>query len=177
VRDLIAYLASPRQVAPSGPPSPIDAATGKVPEALEGESLKIVEKTAGKVQSQPMGGFKAGRWSGADHLWWTGAKPGDRLALAIPVAADGTYAVEVVFTKARDYGIVKLSIDDRVIDPALDLYSVPDVTTTGVLSYPGVTLSAGEHRLSLEITGAHPRAAKSYMVGVDYIRLVPVSEQ
>ncbi|MEO1983891.1 MAG: PVC-type heme-binding CxxCH protein [Fuerstiella sp.] len=176
-RDLIAYLASPRQVAPSGPPSPIDAATGKVPEALEGESLKIVEKTAGKVQSQPMGGFKAGRWSGADHLWWTGAKPGDRLALAIPVAADGTYAVEVVFTKARDYGIVKLSIDDRVIDPALDLYSVPDVTTTGVLSYPGVTLSAGEHRLSLEITGAHPRAAKSYMVGVDYIRLVPVSEQ
>ncbi len=48
-----------------------------------------------------------------------GSKPGDRLALAIPVAADGTYAVELVFTKARDYGIVKLSVDDRIIDPAV----------------------------------------------------------
>ena len=176
-RDLIAYLASPRQVAVSGPPAPIDGTTGKVPEALEGESLKIVEKTGGKVESQAMGGFKADRWSGTDHLWWTGAKPGDRLALEIPVSADGTYALEVVFTKARDYGIVKLSMDDRIIDPAIDFFNTPDVITTGVLSYPGVTLSKGEHRLRLEITGAHPQAVRNYMVGIDYVRLVPVAKQ
>ncbi len=176
-RDLIAYLASPRQVAVSGPPAPIDGTTGKVPEALEGESLKIVEKTGGKVETQAMGGFKADRWSGTNHLWWTGAKPGDRLALEIPVSADGTYALEVVFTKARDYGIVKLSIDDRIIDPAIDFFNTPDVITTGVLSYPGVTLSKGEHRLRLEITGAHPKAVRNYMVGIDYVRLVPVAKQ
>jgi putative membrane-bound dehydrogenase-like protein len=175
-RDLIAYLASPRQVAVSGPPAPIDDKSGKVPQALEAESLKIVEKTGGKAQSQPMGGFKADRWSGTDHLWWTGAKPGDRLALEIPVSADGTYALELVFTKARDYGLVKLSIDDRVIDPAVDLYNSPDVITTGVLSYPGVTLEKGDHQLRLEITGAHPKAVKNYMVGIDYIRLVPVTK-
>jgi len=176
-RDLIAYLGSPQQVAVSGPPAPIDQTTGTVPDALEGESLKIVEKTAGKVQSQPMGGFKADRWSGTNHLWWAGARPGDRLALEIPVSAKGTYAVEVVLTKARDYGIVTLSIDDRIIDPAIDLYNSPDVITTGVLSYPGVTLSKGDHPLRLEITGAHPKAVKKYMVGIDYIRLVPMAEQ
>ncbi|MFM7865763.1 MAG: hypothetical protein ACKPHU_16230, partial [Planctomycetaceae bacterium] len=49
VRDLIAYLASPTQVALSGPKAPIDPQTKKVPGAQEGETLKIVEKTGGNA--------------------------------------------------------------------------------------------------------------------------------
>jgi putative heme-binding domain-containing protein len=85
VRDLVAYLGSPGQVVLSGPASPIDAKTGKVPGAIEGEAMKIVEKTGGTAASQNMGGFPADRWSGNDHLWWTGAKPGDKLSLEVPV--------------------------------------------------------------------------------------------
>src|SRR5690606_27420245 len=47
VRDLVAYLASPHQVAPRGPRAPIEQSTGRVPDALEGETLKIVGKTDG----------------------------------------------------------------------------------------------------------------------------------
>ncbi len=85
VRDLIAYLASPSQVVLSGPPSPIDPKTGKVPGAIEGEAMKIIEKTGGTAAGQNMSGFPASKWSGNDQLWWTSAKPGDKLSLEVPV--------------------------------------------------------------------------------------------
>ena len=173
VRDLVAYLASPGQVVLSGPASPIDAKTGKVPRAIEGEAMKIVEKTGGTAASQNMGGFQADRWSGNDHLWWTGAKPGDKLSLEVPVEKAGTYDIEIVLTRARDYGVAKISIDDKVLDPGLDMFNNPDVITTGVLSFGMNELAAGNHRITFEIVGANPEAVKAYMLAVDYIRLVP----
>lgn len=176
VRDLIAYLASPAQVPLTGPAAPIDPATGKVPGAVEGESMKIVEKTGGTAASQSMGGFRAANWSGNDQLWWTGGKPGDKLGLEIPVAEDGVYDVEIVLTRARDYGIVKISLDDVLLDPGLDLFNTPEVINTGVLTYSGIALRAGNSRLIMEIVGANPQAVKGYMVAVDYVRLVPVRQ-
>lgn len=176
-RDLIAYLSSPQQVALTGPPSEIDARSGKVPGALEAESMKVVEKSGGSVRNQPMSNFKTDRWSGNDQLWWTGGKPGDRLALELPVETAGTFTVQAVFTKARDYGTVKLSIDDQLLDPELDFFHQQGVITTGVLSYPNVTLTAGLHRLQMEVTGANPDAVKGYMVGIDYVRLIPTQDQ
>lgn len=175
-RDLIAYLASPAQVTMSGPPSPIDRKTGKVPGAIEGESMKVVEKTGGRTRNQNMGGFKGDRWSGTDHLWWTGAKPGQRLGLEFSVEEAGTYRLDFALTKASDYAIVKISIDDQIIDAQLDLYD-PQVITTGMLSYPSVTLTKGTHRFNIEIVGANRKAAKSYMVGVDYLRLSPTETE
>jgi putative membrane-bound dehydrogenase-like protein len=176
VRDLVAYLASPGQVVLSGPASPIDAKTGKVPGAIEGEAMKIVEKTGGTATSQNMGGFQADRWSGNDHLWWTGAKPGDKLSLEVPVEKASTYDVEIVLTRARDYGVAKISIDDKVLDPGLDMFNNPDVITTGVLSFGMNELAAGNHRITFEIVGANPEAVKAYMLAVDYIRLVPTQK-
>lgn len=173
VRDLIAYLASPGQVGISGPSAPIDPKTGKVPDAVEGEAMKIIGKTGGTAAGQNMSGFPAGKWSGNDQLWWTGAKPGDSLSLEVPVPADGAYDVELVMTKARDYGIVRVTLNDTVLDPGVDLYNNPEVITTGVLSFNKVMLKRGAGKLTLEITGANPEAVKGYMVAVDYVRLVP----
>jgi hypothetical protein len=176
VRDMIAYLASPTQVILSGPASPIEDSTGKVPNAIEGETMNIVEKTGGNVVSQNMSGFKADRWSGNDQLWWTGAKPGDRLSLEVPVKKEGTYDLEIVLTRASDYGIVSLALDETVLDAAVDLYNNPEVITTGVLRYNKIVIKPGTHRLTLEIQGANPEAVQAYLVAVDYLRLVP-SEQ
>lgn len=172
VRDLVAYLRSPTQVAIRGPRAPIDPKTKRVPGALEGESLKIVGKTAGAARSQSMSGFPKDRWSGVDHLWWTGAKPGDRLDLEIATTKSGPHTVEIVFTRARDYGIAQLSIDDAPLGPPIDLYNAPDVITTGVLTFSGIDLTAGNHKLGIDIIGANPKAEKSYMIGLDYVRLV-----
>ncbi|MEO8494997.1 MAG: PVC-type heme-binding CxxCH protein [Planctomycetota bacterium] len=176
LRDLVAYLGSPTQVTLRGPRAPIDPKTKRVPGALEGESLKIVGKTAGSATSQNMGGFPKDQWSGVDHLWWTGARPGDRLDVEVPVEKAGHYTVELVFTRARDYAIAQLLIDDTALGGPVDFYNSPDVITTGVLSYPGIELTAGNHKLGIEIIGANPEAAKSYMIGLDYVRLVESAE-
>ena len=38
---------------------------------------------------------------------------------------------------------------------------------------PWHALRAGENTLSFTITGAHPKAKKSYMIGLDYLLLPP----
>jgi putative heme-binding domain-containing protein len=175
IRDLVAYLSSPAQVPLSGPKAPIAVQSGRVPDALEGESLTVLRKTAGNPRNQSMAGFSADRWSGADHLWWTGAAPGARLELEIPVATAGRFQPEVVMTKARDYGIVQLTLDGQPLGGPIDLFNFPDVITTGVLTFPPRDFSAGQHVLTVEIVGAHERATKSYLFGLDYIRLSPAS--
>jgi putative membrane-bound dehydrogenase-like protein len=176
VRDLIAYLASPAQVPLAGPASKINPQTGRVDGSIEAEGMAIVEKTAGRAVSQPMGGFRADRWSGNDQLWWTGARPGDKLGLEVTVPATGVYDLDLVLTKARDYGIVKITIDDQVLEDSLDLFNSPDVITTGVLTYSQLSLSEGKHTLTLEIVGANPAAVPSYMVALDYVRLTPSAD-
>ncbi|MFN8710093.1 MAG: PVC-type heme-binding CxxCH protein, partial [Planctomyces sp.] len=170
VRDLIAYLQSPAQVTLSGPPAPIDPNTGRVPGALEAEGMKILEKTSGTVSTQAMNGFPKDRWSDGSHLWWTSARPGDHLTIEITAESDGIQDLEAVFTRAPDYGIVQLKLDDQILEQSLDLFSGPDVVTTGVLRWSGLSLKAGSHRLSMEIIGANPAAIPGFMVGLDYVR-------
>ena len=46
---------------------------------------------------------------------------------------------------------------------------------SSVLTLATTDLPAGEHRLTLEITGCNPEAAKHYMAGIDYILLKRIS--
>jgi hypothetical protein len=175
VRDLIGYLGSPTQVGLSGPKATIDPKTKRVSGAIEGERMKIVGKTAGEAQAQAMDGFTKDRWSGVDHLWWTGAKPGAKLELELPIEKLGRFQLEAVFTMARDYGIVQLTLDGQRIGGPVDLYNAPDVITTGLLKFGEHDLAVGTHRLGIEMLGANPNAQKSYMCGLDFVRLTPVA--
>ena len=174
LRDLIAYLASPSQVPLPRVELPIEEKTGRVPGAIEGESMKIVGKSAGDARNQPMGGFPAARWSGNDHLWWTGQKVGAQLSLELSVPESGAYNVEVVLTRARDYGVVQLAVGGKKLGSPIDCF-VPDrVDNTGVLQLGTVTLEAGSHQLSVTTTGKHPKSS-NFMFGLDYVRLIPIS--
>lgn len=170
-RDLIAYLGTPAQVALRGPKAPIDGKTGRVADAIEGESMKIIGKTAGNAISQPMGGFSKDRWSGNDQMWWTGAGPNGRLDLELPVASEGQYSVEVVLTMAQDYAIVQLLLDGEPLGEPVDCFNTPDVITTGVVTFGPRRITKGDHKLSFQIVGANAKAVKGYMVGIDYVRL------
>ncbi|MBL9151964.1 MAG: VCBS repeat-containing protein [Verrucomicrobiales bacterium] len=162
VRDLIAYLQSPTQVRLAMP--------GEI--LFEGESLKVVKST-GNARPQAMGGFKAGKWSGDTHLWWVDAKPGDELVLEFEVPSDGVYALATALTKARDYGIVTLSLDGaKPLLETYDLYHPDQVVDTGELSLGEHPLTAGRHTLNVKITGANPAAVRRHMVGIDYLRLL-----
>jgi hypothetical protein len=137
--------------------------------ALEGEALKIVEKTGGVTEIQRTVLY---RWSGDQQLWWRDAKPSNKLVLALPVGKAGKYVLKANLTKAADYGIVRLSVDDKPLGEPMDLFN-NGVITTGEIVLGNVELTAGQHLLSLEITGSNPKAEPRHMVGLDYVRLEP----
>jgi hypothetical protein len=143
--------------------------TFKVKGAIEGEKLKILGKTGGNPQEQDMTSF-AGQWSGDAHLWWIEAKPGDKLDLALAVTRAGKYRLGMQLTKAPDYGIVQLSLDGEKLGEPIDLYH-KSVIPTGLLALGTHDLTAGEHKLTVEIVGANDKAIKAYMFGLDYVKL------
>ena len=144
----------------------------KLKGVIEGESMKIISKTGGNPQAQDMAGF-GDKWSNDSQLWWIEAKPGDKLDLALPVASAGKYKVSMQMTKARDYGIVQLYLDGQSHGQPIDLYN-PDVVPTGIVDLGIQEFSAGQHKLTVEITGANGKAEKAYMFGLDYVKLEPV---
>jgi len=139
--------------------------------AIEGEKLRILQKT-GQTRRQDMQQYRLGRWSQEAHLWWTGGKPGEKLVLELPVKKAGRYELQAVLTKARDYGIVQLSLDGRALGEPVDLYN-PEVVHTKPLSLGTHELTKGAHKLTVEITGANAKAVKAYMFGLDYVLLKP----
>ena len=145
----------------------------KVPGAIEGEQMKILSKTGGDPHVQDMSGFGDG-WSNDAQLWWTGAQPGDRLDLVLPVARSGNYTLAAQFTKARDYGIVQMSMDGKPLGAPLDFYH-SSVIPTGEQELGACDLSAGKHILTVGIVGANEKAAKSYLFGLDYVKLKPAN--
>ncbi len=171
-------------LAPGGndpyPPLPLSERVGywseltnfTVKGAMEGERLKVLSKSGGNPHEQDLSSH-AGDWSGGAHLWWTGSKPGDKLDLALPVKVTGNYRVVVAMTKAGDYGIAQLSLDGQKLGAPIDFYN-REVVPTGAIDLGAHELTAGQHTLSIEITGANPKAAKSYMTGLDYVKLEPV---
>jgi hypothetical protein len=141
----------------------------RVPGAIEGERLKVLAVTGGKAQEQDMRAYE-GQWSNDAQLWWTGAKPGDKLDLALPVAKSGKYALTMQLTKAPDYGIVQLYLDGDKLGEPTDLYH-PSVAPSGTLDFGTHDLTGGEHKLTVEMTGANEKAIKNYMMGLDFVKL------
>jgi hypothetical protein len=138
----------------------------KVKGALEGESLKIVQK-AGEPQVQS--GFEE-IWSDGKQLWWIGSEPGDVLVVEFPVAEAGKYAVLGNFTKAIDYGICQLFINDQKAGKPMDFFN-DGVVATGEVKLGTFDLKKGDNLLKVEITGKNDKALAKYMFGLDYLLL------
>ena len=145
----------------------------RVPGVIEGESLKVLRVSAGKVGKQGMAKFRKGRWSGDAQLFWSSAKPRARLDLEFSIPQGGRFDIEAQFTTARDYAIINVLLDNQALGEPLDLFDHPEVRTTGVLKLDQRELKAGKHKLTLETIGANESAVKKYMVGMDFLRLVP----
>lgn len=140
------------------------------PGLIEGESLTVTT-TGGSTKPQAMGNFRDGTWSGASQLWWTGAKPGDKLTATFKASKAGRQKVFAVFTKARDYGIITVRLNGAETEiQEYDLYD-PKVTDTGEELLGEFDLKAGPNALEIEITGAHPDADPRHMAALDYLRI------
>ncbi len=153
--DLIARWLDAEELLPPGP----------VEGAIEGEKMRIVERTGGTTEAQ--GGF----WnlSNGEQLWWIDGKPGERLVLEFEVPADGTYTVFANLCYAADYGIHEISVNG-VRSGEFDCYG------TGINwkkhSLGVHALKKGTARIEVRVVGSNPKAEpKRHMFGLDYVLL------
>lgn len=133
--------------------------------AIEGENLKVVVHQGGEIEKQ--GGF----WelSGERQLWWHHPKPGDKLAVEIPVPTDGKYELIGSFCENRDYGIHKLKLNGKDV-ATVDFFSNDlrwSKKSLGIFN-----LKAGAARLDVECVGKRQGALDGNMFGIDYFLLV-----
>jgi hypothetical protein len=161
------FPALPAELLPAEPWRP-----SRVPGIVEGEALVAEARaTAGRVEAQDMSTFESdsASWSDGRQLWWVLARPGARLTLPLRAPAEGEYELVGRFTRARDYGDVRVLVNGVPRGPVVRGYA-PGVSTTGPVSFGRVRLRAGVNEVALEIVGKDPRAAgysDGYLVGVD----------
>jgi S1-C subfamily serine protease len=141
---------------------------------LEGAKLATRPLDA-PVVKQDMAQFKAGVWSDDRQLLWNIDKGKKALTLELQVEATGKYEIKAIFTKAPDYGIVKLDLgSDKPLykGATLDLYS-PEVKRSELMSLGTYTLSKGKARLNITNYNKNPKSS-GFHLGIDEVRLVPV---
>lgn len=155
-------------------PQPVESRIGYCKDLpLVAGGLEVLGRPPGNVVTQKLQHFSGGKWKDDDHLWWTSAKPGDQLEIALPIPAAGKYRVAVVLTKARDYGIVQFAVNGQKAGDPIDLY-YPSVVKTEPIDLGVFELDKGKQKLSVKIVGANDEALKRYMFGIDTIKLQPV---
>ena len=136
----------------------------RVEGALEGESMTISHKSGGQTEIQNIPAFN---WSNNRQVWWKHGKVGGRLVIEFDVENAGKRQVIAALTKARDYGIVDVSINGAKILSDFDLYNTNVITEEVDLGQ--CDLKAGKNKLEIIITGSNSKAVKSFMFGLDYL--------
>lgn len=150
--------------------------TPEAERTIAAEELRVHSISRGEHRAQEMGGFGANRWRGDRQLWWTGGRPGDRLALEFDAPASGRTRLEASFTRARDYAIARAHLDGAPLAFEHDFYD-RDVGPTGFLVLGEFELASGPHRLEFEIVGKNDLAVPGYMLGIDDLRFVPLEPE
>jgi hypothetical protein len=151
--------------APLWQPSKIDG-------LIEAEDLlATATATAGELRVQDMAPFESpsASWSQAKQLWWVLAAPGARATIQLEAPEAGEYELIGRFTRASNYGNVRLSVNGRPLQPVVEGYS-PEVVPSGEISFGRVALRRGTNAIALEIVGKDARSAgwsDGYLVGVD----------
>lgn len=170
-RDNFGSIDDASLVVPPLPEPPVPLA---VPGAIEGEKMRVIQVSGGKVDSQYSDAWP---WSRGEQVWWQDAEPGDTLTLGFEVPEFGTYQVRGVFTKAPDYGIATVAVNEDPASTPLDFYHTGVIVTETPIELGTHALKTGENELKIAITGSNDEASPArHMVGVDYLLLERVPD-
>ncbi len=164
------YLAAATELAPQFLPAS-SAAT------VQGEAMKQLSVGSGTVENQSIAARGKFKWQGDQQKWWRDGKVGDQWSLEFEVPGQGNepqaFDVSLGVTKAGDYGVADILIDDQPVSNKVDFYT-PDLTSE-TLGVGRVQLKPGKHKLTFRLAEPNPAAIKRNMVGLDFVSLAPVN--
>src|SRR6185503_8248837 len=117
------FPALPAQLLPAAPWK----SSAKRPMGLiEAESLLSEARvTSGELRVQDLAELEddSTAWGGGAQLWWVQAGPGAKLTIPIRVTRAGSRELVGYFTRAPDYGDVRVSVNGRALEPILRGYA------------------------------------------------------
>jgi hypothetical protein len=154
----------PVAIDPGSLPPPDLGVRENMPDPFEGESLAF-ETTGGAAEKQ-----RLANCSGAEHLVWHDARPGDRLKVHFTIQKSGRYSVELNLCMSPDYGRQKLYINGAAVDQVVDCYSSKLYWLHPKLGV--FDLKEGENTLEVENLEPNKSALPGNKFGLDYIFLV-----
>jgi hypothetical protein len=169
VGSLIALAVLRDSEGPSRPRAAVRPAPGGL---IEAEDLPVIAKSRDfSFWLQSSSGFAAGKWSKDGHMFAHNTRQGDWVELRLPEQKPGRYSLEMFMTKAADYGIVAVYVNETQLG-TFDLVSSRDVVPTGPLKLGDVQLAGRKNVLRLEVVGKNPNAASPFFqFGIDGIRI------
>ncbi|HEX8524739.1 MAG TPA: glycoside hydrolase family 172 protein [Tepidisphaeraceae bacterium] len=152
---------------------PVEQRTGyyEQPKIVAG-GYRIAPGARGSISTQSMTGFAGSKWKDDDQLWWTRAKPGDKLDIIIPNEKAGQRQVLVTLTKSWNYAIVQFYLNGKKMGNPVDLFS-KTVLKSKPIDLGVHPLEPGEQKLTVEIVGSNPQAQPEHMFGLDEVILRP----
>jgi hypothetical protein len=132
--------------------------------AIEGENL------SDEVNGGTAGRERLANCSGAEHLVWRDARPGDTMTVHFKALKAGRYAIELNLCQSPACGRQKLSINGKAASGTVDGYS-----PTLYFLHPklgGVDLKEGDNTLVATALSPNPKAGPGNRFGLDYALLV-----
>ncbi|MCX6223711.1 MAG: DUF2961 domain-containing protein [Bacteroidia bacterium] len=132
-------------------------------ELIEGESLNFTA-TAGTAASE-----RLANCSGARHLVWRNANPGDRIRVHFDVPVSGQYQMMVNLCMSPDYGKYRFRVNDQESQQIADAWSAKLFWVRPVLGQ--FTLKQGDNILEVSLLEPNPQAKSGNLFGLDYIFL------
>lgn len=146
---------------------------------IEAEDLHLAALSRSfSVRLQPIRTFSSGRWSGHRHLFVTDTRKGDWLEFELPGVNAGRYRLDLFLTRSYDHGIVVASLNGQRVGGEVDLWFEEETSPTGAVDLGPVELGDAPNLLRITVIGTNPRSsAPFYRLGVDGLRLTPLSEQ
>jgi hypothetical protein len=140
--------------------------------AIEADSwLPAVQQTAPTVGQGNCCGIQ---WSANAQIWFQAGSAPSSFTVEFEVPQAGAYDLSAVLTKAPDYGIHTLAVDDQAIGGPFDGYNAGGVAVAEQ-GYGRVDLAQGRHTLTLTVTGRNA-ASSGFSAGVDLIELELLDE-
>lgn len=139
-------------------------------ERFEAESLDVLAHDRCEAGPQNMGRREGLLWSRGAQLSCD-AQEGGFVELGFAVRTAGRYRLRVLATAAPGYGVVRIALDGKTLEPDFSLYS-GRVSPAGSLELGTMDLAAGRHTLRFESAGK-PAGSTGFAFGLDAIDLLP----
>lgn len=133
-------------------------------EPVEGEALPH-EETGGRAATE-----RLANCSGAEHLVWSGATPGDRMSVRFRAPRAGRYDITLNLCQSPGYGRHRLLVNGKPAGREVDGYSPALYWVRPTIE--NVELTDGENTLTAVALPPNPKAGPGNRLGLDYVLLV-----